>query len=94
MLSYFTFLCLTQGGVGVQLAQCSAGTEGGDLALSRCSLRSMLGGRRGEEAPISIGLRSQARATLRDPAECEQNASSLPCSSSAPTKKWKFQTMS
>ena len=62
MLSYFTFLCLTRGWVGGQLAQCSAGTEGGDLALSRCSLRSMLGGRRGEEAPISICPRSQGKS--------------------------------
>ena len=53
-----------------------ASTEGGDLAMSRCSLRSRLGGRgrRGGICP-----RSQAGATLRDPAEWEQTALQLFC---------------
>ena len=53
-----------------------AGTEGGDLAMSRCSLRSRLEARdrRGGMCP-----RSQAGATLRDPAEWEQAALQLFC---------------
>ena len=67
MLSYFTFLHLTRGGLGGQLAQCSASSEGGDLVLSRYSLRSRLGGRGAGEAPISIFLRSQGRTNPERP---------------------------
>ena len=67
MLSYFIFLRLTQGWVGGQLARCSAGTEGGHLALSRCSLRSRLGGRGDKEAPMSICPRSQGKSNSERP---------------------------
>lgn len=64
----FTFLRLTRGGVG--------GHWRWRPGMSRCSLRSRLGGR-GRQGGICS--RSQAGATLRDSAEWEQTALQLFC---------------
>lgn len=87
---YLIFLRLTQGWVWGQLAQCLSGIEGGDLAQSRCSLRTRGWG--GEEKGKGRGIHfHQLGGHSSD--RMHQNGSRLTFSLSFPKpKNWNFKT--